>query len=180
MKALQRRGPDTSTAAALLQLQDPRFESSASPSSAYNQYRQGTIDAMSPDSSQSLNRLPPIQNYNAHFPNLQYHSPQSQDQSHYAPAPPLKRKRGNFELHVEKQIDVVGRGLIQEADAALYFQTFFRGCVSIAHHKVDRTQAHKRGGQIRAHLRSNLRHHAKRASTMFHAVRHDLRRRLSS
>lgn len=44
----------------------------------------------------------------------------------------LKRKRRDFELNVEPTIDVVTQGLISMADAFLYFQTFFQGCVSSA------------------------------------------------
>jgi hypothetical protein len=42
----------------------------------------------------------------------------------------LKRKRGDFELNLERTVDVVAKGLISLADAEVYFRTFFQGCVS--------------------------------------------------
>jgi hypothetical protein len=42
----------------------------------------------------------------------------------------LKRKRGDFEVNVERGIDVVGKGLISHEDAGVYFRAFFQGCVS--------------------------------------------------
>ena len=46
------------------------------------------------------------------------------------PSMNLKRKRRNFELTVEPTADVVSKGMLSMADAYLYFQTFFQGCVS--------------------------------------------------
>jgi len=43
----------------------------------------------------------------------------------------LKRKRGDFELNVERSMDVVAKGLISLADAEVYFGAFFQGCVSL-------------------------------------------------
>lgn len=49
----------------------------------------------------------------------------------------LKRKRGDFELNIERSVDVVAKGLISLADAELYFRTFFQGCVSFSVLNID-------------------------------------------
>jgi hypothetical protein len=60
-------------------------------------------------------------------PFMQSQSPRTE----YSLAPAeKKRKRGDFELNVERSVDVVGKGLISLSDAEVYFRTFFRGCVS--------------------------------------------------
>lgn len=42
-----------------------------------------------------------------------------------------KRKYRDFELTVEENLDVVGRGVVGFADAVLWFEAFFNGCVSL-------------------------------------------------
>jgi len=139
MESLQRRGPDTSTAVALLQLQQhqqhQQHESSVSPSSSYNQHIPQRLNIESPVSIQSSNHGPSMLDHNPQFVPTHIQPPASQSQPYFAahsPSRAPKRKHGNFELHVEKQIDAVSKGLIQQSDAELYFETFFQGCVSCA------------------------------------------------
>jgi len=40
-----------------------------------------------------------------------------------------KRRRGDFEINIEENLDVVNKGLISYTEAELYFETFFKGCV---------------------------------------------------
>ncbi len=42
-----------------------------------------------------------------------------------------KRKRGDFEMNLERSVDVVEKGLISRDDASIYFSAFFQGCVSL-------------------------------------------------
>lgn len=44
----------------------------------------------------------------------------------------LTRKRGDFELNIERNVDFVAKGLISLADEELYFRTFFQGCASFS------------------------------------------------
>lgn len=47
----------------------------------------------------------------------------------FAPAV-RKRKRGDFELNIDVESDVVASGVISYDNAVVYFRTFFEGCVS--------------------------------------------------
>lgn len=97
------------------------------PSSSYNQGQLHFGNAGSPSSMHSSSRVQVMP------PPAFDHQPLVQEGTAYSatqPAMNLKRKRRGFELTVETTADVVSKGMISMADAYLYFQTFFQGCVS--------------------------------------------------
>jgi hypothetical protein len=133
--------PDTSTAVALLQLQQQQNQQQIpngnmlSPSSFQSSDFQpaGGGRAVEMESPVSLHSHVSGQSAQQSFP-----FPTNGVNGGYATRPIMdsmsgsgtKRKRGDFEVRNEPPADVVSKGLISYDDAALYFGTFFRGCVS--------------------------------------------------
>jgi len=110
--------PDTSTAVALLQLQQNLITPSYS-----DDFQSASHD--SPDSRASAIHHENLTSVNSFYP---ANPPPQQYQNQYQP-PPAKRKRGDFEVTVEPGLDVIARGLITYEDAVVYFRCFFQGCV---------------------------------------------------
>jgi len=110
--------PDTSTAVALLQLQQNLITPSYS-----DDFQSASHD--SPDSRASAIHHENLTSVNSFYP---ANPPPQQYQNQYQP-PPAKRKRGDFEVTVEPGLDVIARGLITYEDALVYFRCFFQGCV---------------------------------------------------
>jgi hypothetical protein len=122
MEALRNRVPDTTTAVALLELQ-ARDGSSGSP--AYSQFQQMRESDFASPVSMSIGSHPSRTQADVAFSQQFLESPRAA----YGMAS-LKRKRGDFELNVERSVDVVDKGLISHEDAGVYFRAFFQGCVS--------------------------------------------------
>lgn len=136
MEALRNRVPDavhTTTAVTLLELQhQQQNQSGRKTSPAYShQFQQqqlGENECTSPVSMSVSTHSHPSQPQ----PENAFAQTQMYNQSpgtEYGLAS-LNRKRGGFELNVERSVDVVAKGLISLADAEVYFGAFFQGCVS--------------------------------------------------
>jgi hypothetical protein len=128
MEVLRTRVPDTTTAVALLELQhqqQAQTGTSASPTYSHQFQQIRENDFASPVSMSVSSHPSQTQAEVAFFGE----SPQARSQTGYG-APSLKRKRGDFELNVERGVDVVSKGLVSVEDAGVYFRAFFQGCVS--------------------------------------------------
>lgn len=141
MEALRNRVPDpihASTAVTLLELQHQQqneIQNGTSGSPVYehigNQFQQPQIreDEYTSPVSMSVGSHPSGMRNEVPYPRAQmYESPSAVSYGGSG----LKRKRGDFELNIERSVDVVAKGLISLADAELYFRTFFKGCVSFS------------------------------------------------
>ncbi|PMD17786.1 hypothetical protein NA56DRAFT_578416, partial [Hyaloscypha hepaticicola] len=137
MEALRNRVPDpinASTAVTLLELQHQQqneIQNRTSGSPVYkhigNQFQQPQIreDEYTSPVSMSVSSHPSGTRTEVPYPRAQmYESPSAVSYGGSG----LKRKRGDFELNIERSVDVVAKGLISLADAELYFRTFFKGC----------------------------------------------------
>jgi hypothetical protein len=118
--------PDTSTAVALLQLQQHQQQNPTPPSYPVDSphlppVRSHDIQANSPVSLTSSHQEP--SSFNILSQSYQHF------QNHYQP-PPAKRKRGDFEISSDAGLDAIGRGLISYEEAVVFFRCFFSGCVS--------------------------------------------------
>jgi len=147
MHTLNSRVPDASTAITLLQLQQQQSRDvdmmSQSPSSDFQQQQQQRsvimqspggyqaeypqqAQAASPASLVSRNPVPEVPNSMPFSPEFGVVNQSYESQTVSA----MNTKRGDFELRIEENLDVVAKGLISLEDAELYFETFFQGCVS--------------------------------------------------
>jgi hypothetical protein len=147
MEALRNRVPDpihASTAVTLLELQHQQqslIQNESSGSPAYEnieqQFQQPQIreDEYTSPVSMSVSSHPPGTRTDVPFPQSQMYN-QSPSAISYSSSR-LKRKRGDFELNVERSVDVVAKGLISLADADIYFRTFFQGCVSLSTYSLN-------------------------------------------
>jgi hypothetical protein len=141
MEALRNRVPDpihASTAVTLLELQHQQqnqIQNGTSGSPMYEhierRFQQSQIreDEYTSPVSMSVSSHPSGTRTEIPYPRPQiYESPSAISYGGFG----LKRKRGDFELNIERSVDVVAKGLISLADAELYFRTFFQGCVSFS------------------------------------------------
>jgi hypothetical protein len=141
MEALRNRVPDpmhASTAVTLLELQHQQqnqIQNGTSGSPVYepieHQFQQPQIreDEYTSPASMSVSSHPSGTRSEVPYPRPQmFESPSAVSYG----GSDLKRKRGHFELNIERSVDVVAKGLISLADAELYFRTFFQGCVSLS------------------------------------------------
>lgn len=141
MEALRNRVPDpihASTAVTLLELQHQQQNqiqngTSGSPVYEHNEHRfqQSQIreDEYTSPVSMSVSSHPSGPRTEVLYPRPQmYESPSAISYGGFG----LKGKRGDFELNIERSVDVVAKGLISLADAELYFRTFFQGCVGFS------------------------------------------------
>jgi hypothetical protein len=138
--------PDTSTAVALLQLQQHRHiqplhnGSILSPSSYQGSDIQPSHIGGSPLSMPSSREAGELQqDYQFSKPSngtegVSQPQPRSTPNSHSG----AKRKRGDFEIRKEVPMDIVSNGLITFDAAVLYFGTFFQGCVGASLQNVNR------------------------------------------
>lgn len=126
MEALRNRVPDTNTAAALLELQRRQAQNGSSTSPTYShQFQQIRENDFASPVSMSVSSHPSQTQAEVTFSQPFIESPRAS----YGVSS-LKRKRGDFELNVERSVDVVSKGLISLEDAGVYFRAFFQGCVS--------------------------------------------------
>ena len=136
MEALRNRVPDTTTAVTLLELQRESAQNNNQASPAYShQFQHQQIrenDYTSPVSMSVSTHSHPSQPQTHPEVNVPFPQPFIQSPAGEYGIPSLKRKRGDFELNVERSVDVVSRGLISLSDAEVYFGTFFQGCVSFS------------------------------------------------
>jgi hypothetical protein len=135
MEALSNRVPDTihtNTAVTLLELQhQQQVQNGSSGSPLYeDRYHQQQIRENDYTSPVSMS-------VGSHPSHTQQELALSQQQL-YNESPStvgydssVKRKRRDFELNVERSVDVVNKGLISLSNAEVYFKTFFQGCVSL-------------------------------------------------
>lgn len=136
---LRNRAPDTTTAVALLELQNQHAlnvnRHMTGPPGYLQQYqgyeenRESTSPMSNLSMSMSGNNWRSQPQKDVRYSRGYLSSPSTVYEN---TAGTVKRKRGDFELSVEIRLDVVSRGLISYEDATVYFRTFFQGCVSFA------------------------------------------------
>jgi len=125
--------PDTSTAVALLQLQQQRAQNLMSPIYSTN-YRPITDgQAASPVSLSSTNVAESSSGQFAYSRSLPGQQFAGQPQQMYQPLG-VKRKMGDFEVTIDSSLDVIGRGLVTFDEAIVFFRCFFQGCVRLPFH----------------------------------------------
>ena len=147
MEALRNRVPDTTTAVTLLELQHQvnqraQMENQASPTYSH-QFQQQQLRENDYTSPVSMSVVSTHSNPSQSQPENAFSQAQTFNQSprtEYG-LNPLKRKRGDFELNVERSVDVVAKGLISLPDAKVYFGAFFQGCVSLPPGLLERERA---------------------------------------
>lgn len=127
MEVLSSRVPDASIAATLLQLQHPQNHVPDSNSPAYLQQSQQMREDEFPSPATTSSS-----NYGSRKTEAQFLQPFTESPDLCSSTSTLKKKRGDFELNVQKSLDVVSKGLVSLEEAHAYFGAFFQGCVSFS------------------------------------------------